>query len=246
MNLSGIAKQVGEKIVSNSPVLLTAIGVSGVVTTALLTARASFRAVETLGMYDDRIDMTPREMTELVWTEFIPPVAAGAVTVAAIIAANRVGSRRTAAVVAAYEIVERTHREYEDKVREHMGEAKERKVREELAQDRIDQVVGNREILIVGDKSLFLDDYSGRTFEATYQEVLAAQNWINYELNNQSLPTLSDFYDRIGLPHLGHSDRIGWDSSKQLELEIEAGKTANMQPCLVVTFKPLPGPVSCF
>lgn len=242
MNLQLLLKRAEGNLVANSPAILTAIGVTGAITTAVLTGRATLRAVEILGMKDDRIDLGHRETIKLVWMEYIPPVLSCGMTVGAIIMAHNVSSRRTAAVASAFAITEKAYTEYKDKVYELHGENKERKVRESIAQDKIDSVVGTREVIISEDKSLFLDAHSGRTFEATYQEVLAAQNWINYELLNNMHASLSDWYDRIGLPHTAGSDNIGWNCDTQLELEILAGTTKAMKPCLVVNFRKHPFP----
>lgn len=248
MNFNQLFHRAEATLVANSPALLTAIGVTGTITTALLTGRASIRAYQILedlddGHYKDSTDIDRREMLKLVWTEFIPPVISGGLTIGAIVCAHRVGSRRAAAVASAFAVTEKAYAEYKDKVYETLGEGKEKKIRDSIAQDQIDRVVGNREIIITGDQSMFLDSYSGRTFLASYQEVLAAQNYINYELLNNMHASLSDFYDRLGLDHTANSDNIGWNCDVQLDLEISAGTTKDMKPCLVINFRkhPFPG-----
>lgn len=250
-NIAQLAHNAEILIARNSPAILTAIGVTGTVLTAYLTGKASVRADRALdaASADPKYfngpnrEYTARDIVEITWKEFIPPALVGTGTIAAIIMANRIGTRRTAAVTAAYAITERAYTEYRDKVVELHGEKKERKVRESIAKDRFETTTRGREIEAPTDgKILCMDAYSGRLFYSTVEDIKAAQNWINYELLNNMHASLTDFYGRVGLSRTDASDNVGWNCDKQLELLFDWGSTDDQKPCCIVSFADLPFP----
>lgn len=245
MTFSSIIKTVQKYAVDNSPSLLTAVGVTGTITTAFLTGKASFKAAELIKNEQARLDMHetshPLETMEkvaLVWTAYIPAVVAGSCTVTSIVGANRIGSKRAAAMAAAYSISERAFAEYRDKVVEKLGEKKEQAYRDEIAQDRVRaNPVDNKQIIITGNGDvLCYDAFSGRYFMSQMETLKAAQNDTNYKVLNHGYQSLSDFYERIGLPATDASEELGWNIDKLLELEFSTTMSEDGRPCISFSF----------
>jgi hypothetical protein len=167
-------------------------------------------------------------------------------TVTAIILANRIGSRRTAAVAAAFSISEKTLSEYKEKVVERLGEKKAQEFRDSIAQDRINaNPVGNQQVIVTGGGTvLCYDEYTGRYFYSDMETLKKAQNDTNYEIINSNYASLSDFYSRIGLSRTASSDDVGWDSDRLLELEFSTTMSDDQRPCISVGF--LVGPTRGF
>jgi uncharacterized protein DUF6353 len=252
--LGSLAKRFERLIIDNSPVILTAIGVTGALTTAYLTGRASFRASDLIfeetmrinkktGIEDDPELLTAKEKIRLVWKLYIPPAVTGSLTIAAIISANQIGSRRAAALAAAYAISEKAFDEYRSKVVEKIGEKREQTVRDEIAQDRVNRMpVVDREVIVTGNGSVLCQDaFSGRYFLSDMETLRTAENDINYRVIHDSYASLSDFYELIGLPSTSVSDDVGWNLDKLLELKFSATLTeAAKKPCICVDFKVAP------
>ena len=233
----------------NSPVILTAIGVAGVVTTAYLTHRAALQADKIIreesgdnpDNYSDGFAGF-REKAQLTWKLYIPPVSVAAVTCISIIGANRIGTRRAAAVAAAYTISERAYDEYKAKVVEKLGETKEKAVRDEIAQDRVNKTAANREVIITtnGGSVLCLDAWSGRYFESDMETIRKAQNDINAQIIHADYARVDDYYDIIGLEHTTASPEFGWNTNKMMELDFSTTLVDEKTPCLVVSFASMP------
>lgn len=243
MGILGLAKRLQKLMVDNSPVILTAIGVTGVVTTAYLTGKASIKAYRILEENEITHDpLTPREKVALTWTCYIPPAMAAVATVAAIITANRVESRRAAALAVVYSLSEKAFEEYRSKVIEKMGEKKEQALRDEVAQDRISRQVGSREIIVTGNGSVLCHDaFTGRYFLCDHETIRRAENDINHRVIHDSYASLSDLYDLLGLAHTSFSDEVGWNLDKLLDIDISATLTEGTQkPCMVIDFKVAP------
>ena len=127
MNLSQVqqgVKNLGGVISRNSPAILTGLGCAGVLTTAILTGRATLRASEILKMEapDEQLPVT--EIVKLTWKVFIPPVLVGASSITCIIGSNSINQRRNAAISALYSLSETAFREYKEKVVEEIGKNK--------------------------------------------------------------------------------------------------------------------------
>lgn len=241
MNLAEIIKRAEKFTVDNSPVILTAIGVTGSLTTAYLTGKATFKAAEliqeTKGR-DEDLWMPADDKAKLIWKLYIPAASTAAITVIAIVGANRIGTRRAAAVAAAYTISEKAFVEYKEKVVEKLGEKKEQSVRDEIQQDRVKRrpVDENTVIVTGGGEVLCFDHFTGRYFKSDMESLKKAQNDLNYRILHHSYASLSDFYERIGLPATSFSEEVGWSSDQQLELLFSTCLSQDGRPCIAIDF----------
>lgn len=255
MTLSEILKRAEKLTIDNSPIILTTIGVTGSLTTAFLTGKASFKAAHILeaALEDKRIEiqddiprgiptLNNKEKIKLVWMLYIPAASTGVVTVVSIIASNRIGMRRAAAVAAAYSISEKAFVEYKEKVLEKFGENKERDVRDDLARDRVNEnPVSSTQVIITGGGDvLCYDAFTGRYFKSDMETLKKAQNDLNHKLLNDYYASLSDFYDLVGLPPTSYSDEVGWNSDKLLELQFSTVLSDDGRPCISIDFRMAP------
>lgn len=241
MNFKQIARTAGRKIDANSPTILTGIGVAGIFSTVALAVKGTALAVrvidneENAAGFDDWL--TPREKVELVWKLYIPTAASAGLTVAAIIGANHISSRRNAALVSLYTVAEGALKEYQDKVAEMFGEKKEAKVREEIAQDQLDATPMG-EVLITGKGAhMFFDSLSGRYFRSDVETVRRVQNDFNELLFNDMFVPLNELYDMLGLEPTEMGRHAGWDvQNGKLDIQFSAKIAADGEPCIVLGY----------
>lgn len=246
MNIGAIVGKARKAATDNAPTILTAIGVTGLVTTAVLTGKASFKAAEVLaeeknqrisdGLRDEYVDPTTQVKIELVWKYFVPAAATGAVTIACIICANHVSTRRTAALASAYSITQEAFQEYKTKVVEKLGEKKEQGIRDEIAQSKVDKTPPSSVVVIGQGEQLCLDGHSGRYFLSTLEEIKKAANDTNYQILSFDYASLTEFWDRLGLPKTAESDEVGWNVDCKLEIEIGHAISPDGRPCITVGF----------
>lgn len=247
MHVAALARKASKVFVDHSPAILTAFGISGTVTTAYLAAKAAYASRPALDEGFHKADLYKksfeiREQASLVWKMYIPAATTAVFTVTCIIAATKVGQRRTAALTAAYSITEKAFDEYRDKVTEKLGEKKEKAIRDEVNQDRVNNNPPSREIIVASGHVLCLETYSGRYFTSDMETLRRAQNDINAKLHREDVASLSDFYYIIGLPLTSHSTVVGWNSDKQMELKTGTALTDDGRPCITFEYnyiKPL-------
>jgi hypothetical protein len=143
--------------------------------------------------------------------------------------AHSVNSRRQAAFISAYTLVENRYRDYQQKVVDHMGEAKEQAVRDDIAQDYVNANPSHQSTIIVNDNDtqLFLDLLSGRHFLSTVEKVRKAENKLNYQLNNEAYASLNDFYDALGIPYISMGEELGWKSGRMVDVRLSTALDNN-------------------
>lgn len=248
MDFGILARRAGRVAADHSPTILTAISVTGTLATAYLTGKATLKAAEIIeenkssDPTSENYEITLKQKAELVWKQYIPAAGVAVVTIACMVAANRIGARRVAALATAYTIAEKAAVAYKDKVIETIGKKKEEAVRTAIAQDEVDRHPISRETVYIegGGSDLFRDSWSGRYFNSSKMALEKAELAINNQLNNDYSATLSDFYDLVGLERTDESDMIGWNSDCKLELEFNWASTADDRPCGVVRFRTVP------
>lgn len=256
-NLQGLAKQAEKFASDNSPAILTALGLTGVLTTAYLSGKASFKAYDVLeearkqksweltNQDDSPMPFTNKEKFQLLWKLYIPAVASATLTCGAIVLANRIGTRRTAAMTAAFTLSERAYSEYKDKVTETIGKNKAKKIRSDIAQDGVtrDDQRGQPALIITGEGTVPCKDaWSSQYFVSSMEDIKKAQNDTNWEVLNHGYASLTDFYMKVGggLEATKDSDNIGWNSDKLMEVYFDTALSDKNGPVLVMDFAVAP------
>lgn len=255
--ITEILKGFQQTVVKNSPAILTAIGVTGTISTAVLTARATHDALadlqimlwtqdaEHFATLDEVMSIPLKERVRLTWQHYLPPVAVGTVTIACVLGANHISTKRSTALVTAYSLTERAFAEYRDKVVEQIGANKEQKVRDAVAQDRVHaDPVSNSQVIITGrGKVLCYESYTARYFECDVETIRKAQNDINEQIINEMYATLNDFNRAIGLPYAGIGEDVGWNTDKMLDIRFSTVMAEDERtPCISIGYKDLPFP----
>lgn len=238
MNIKSIGTTVEKFTRNNSSTILTAVGICGVATTAYLSAKAGYKSAKIIA---DEEQTTPyplsgKEKFLLVWKCYIPATSSGAVAIAAIVGSASINARRTAALTAAYSLTERAFTEYKEKVVETLGDKKEKKLREEIAVDRVAANPPSNGVVVVGTGDILCYEmHTDRYFYSDMETIRRAQNTINAKLISEMEATLSDFYYLIDVPQTSSSSYSGWKSEKMLELSFST-LLHDGKPCLAFEY----------
>lgn len=237
----------------NSPLILTGVAVAGVVTTTVLAVKATFQAAEVIqeehavlleevGSSERMAPMTSRYKAELVWKLYIPAVATGVSTIACVVGANTISTRRNAALVSVYSLTETAFKEYRAKVAETIGDTKAQKIRDEVAKDRIDKnPVSNSEVIITGGgEQLCYESMSGRYFKSDMETIRRAMNDINARVINDMSASQNEFNDLIGLASTTYGEEVGWNLDHMLDIIFTAHLADDGRPCISLDYSVQP------
>lgn len=252
LSLTNMGVRIAKYAQDNAPAILTAVGVVGAVSAAYLTGKGTVKAIRLIEQeeaargydFEGGEHLTPLEKVQTTWQCYIPAAGTVVLTVIAIVASNRVSSRRATSVATALAIGEKAFSEYKDKVIEKFGEGKERTVRDDIAQDHVRNSPPDDRIVIITDGGHVLcrDEYSGRYFKSSVEEIRRAENDINKRIIQEGDVSLTDFYELIGLPRTSHSDDLGWNTDEFLEINFSTATTPDGKPCICFTFEVAPFP----
>lgn len=253
MHFGAIAKRALQLTVDHSPTILTALGAVGTVTATYLAARASFEARDIIRLKEAEDEVagipTPeprdllRQRVELTWKLYVPAAATCVASVACIISAAHVSSRRLATVAALYSIVDKSSEEYKQHVIEKIGERKEESIRDAIAQKRVENNYNpGCEIYGAETGELCYDKFSDRFFRSTIEDIRSAQNTLNHMLLQEGTALLSDLYSILELPIPAYAYEIGWNHDRLLEIQFSTTLAPGDKPCLSIEFKHDPGP----
>lgn len=242
MTAKQIAKQVERALRRNSSSILSTMAVTGTLATTALAIRDSFVAAEVIrhdegisGVSDDPV-VRFRERTKLVWKLYVPTGVSATVTIGCVVASQRIDSKRTAALTAAYAIADKAYGEYREKVVETLGATKEQALRDELAQSRVNQTFGGNEVIVADSKVMCMEMYTGRYFASTMEELRRALNDINMKILHNDAAYLGDLYHILGLSNNEAAWAMGWTSDRLLDFDYSTALTEDGKPCITVSF----------
>lgn len=243
-NLAQFVRSARKTIAKHSPEILTGIGLVGMGVTVVLTAKGTVKAVKILESersYND--SLTKVEVVKKTWKCYIPAAATGITSMACLVGASSANARRNAALATAYNISKATLSEYKDKVIETIGEKKEKEIKENIAQDKLNKNPISNSKVVVTEKgnTLCYDGVFGRYFMSDKYAIKDAMNNINRQIVNDMYASLNDFYDELGLPPVDIGYDLGWNiDDKRLDVEFDYGRADNDDPCLVIGFNVAP------
>lgn len=165
------------------------------------------------GMCYEPEPITKLDIVELTWKTYLPSVALAGLSILSIVGSNRISSRRTAALAAAYSLSETAFNEYKDKVTEIVGDKKAGLIEEKVAQDQVSKIpMIPDEIEETGyGNFLFLDPKSGRYFRSSKEFIDRVMVKINSQLMNEMWVPLNDFYDELGIRTTELGRDLGWN-----------------------------------
>ena len=217
-------------IKKHSPEILIGVGIAAGITAGISAVMATPKALTLIeeekrdrrkeamknsidGMVYEPEPITKLDMVELTWKTYLPSVALATLSVVSIIGSNRISSRRTAALAAAYSLSETAFSEYKDKVAETIGEKKAGIIEEKVAQDQIKSIpMLPDEIEETGHGAfLFLDPKSGRYFRSSKEFIDRVMVKLNNQLMNEMWVPLNDLYDELGIRTTELGRDLGWN-----------------------------------
>lgn len=249
--IASIARGARKLVTDNSPAILTAVAVVGVVSTAILAVKATPQAMIDIqeAESEQTEPLTVNQKIYLVGHHYVPAVVTGSLTITCIIGVTYIHTKRHAALISAYTLSEKVLHEYQEKVKEKFGEGKEQRVRDDIAQDTVNNNPPSEgKVVLTGNgEHLFMDKKSGRYFKSTVDRVRKAENKLNYELNNNSYASLNDFYGFLNIPPSEIGEELGWQSDHLVEIQFSTVLIGDDEenliegtPCIVITYSTTP------
>lgn len=241
MKLNQMVQKTKRTAKKNSPVILTAVGLTGMVTSTVLAVKATPLALDLIreAEFEKGEELTNKEIIKATWKPYMPAVGTAVFSMACIIGANSIHMRRSAALATAYKLSQSALHEFKDKAIEVVGEEKVSEIKQKISQDKVDKDPVSKTEVIITDKgkTLVYDTISGRYFESSVEEIKKVVNELNRDMLSDMYISLNQFYSAVGLPNTKTGYDLGWQCDKGL-IEVDFGATIadDGRPCITIDF----------
>lgn len=226
----------------HAPAMLFGAGVVGVVATVVLASRATLKLHEVIDEAQETLDKVAnlehatysekdrQRDTALVYFKtgskivgmYLPAIAVGVVSIAALTGSHVILTRRNVALTAAYAAIEKGFREYRERVVKEMGEDKDREFRygseTRTIVEETETGPVTKEVTRIGDglpsiyARWFDDSCSAWQKQPEYNRLFlrCQQNYANDLLNAKGWLTLNDVYECLGMKKSQAGMIVGW------------------------------------
>lgn len=253
--------QKGVRIINqNSPTILTGIAVLGIVGIVVTTVKATPKALEILEEKQKKLEeLEERQKTKNDETEFdykkekrialldtglklaktyCPVIIISGLTIAAVIFANRINIKRLATVASLYSASDSALKEWKNKTLETVGKSKEAEINGKVNDESLlKHPLDRSNVVITGNgETLCYDKMSGRYFKSDAEYIRKIMNDFNFQLHNEFVLSLNEFYEMLGLDSIDLAEDIGWNANNPLEVRFDSRLASNGSPCLVLDY----------
>lgn len=194
----------------HSSTILTCVGAVGVVSTAIMAAKATPKAIKILeeAKWEKGGELTKFETFNVTAPIYIPSFIMGAATIACIFGANVLNKQKQAALTSAYAVLNNYHKEYRNKLIALHGKEMDEQIRNEMAREHCNYHAQKMDI--PDGKALFYEEISGESIARYEREIMDAEYHINRNFVQRGYASLNEFYELLGLPQTDYGDELGW------------------------------------
>lgn len=243
----------GLKLKKHSPEILVAAGVIGTVTSAVMACKATLKVNDILTDAKDQLNTIhecvsdpqmkgkyteedAKKDTTIVYTQtgvklvklYGPSVALGVLSITSILASNNILRKRNVALAAAYTTIDKSFKEYRNRVIERFGKEVDRELKYNIKKQKVEETVTDPEtgkekkvkktIDVAGPElaspyARFYDDGCNsweKDAEANLFFLRAEQNLANDRLRARGYLFLNEVYERLGIPTTKAGQVVGW------------------------------------
>ena len=277
VNVKPFVKACKVGLTKNAPTILTMTGITAMASSTYWAVKATPKALalkekaeveknkkagtfknQKMHYYDEKegafvdgfqnwVPLTKLEIVQTCWRCYAPAFITGILGAACLIGANSMNLRKNAALAAAYALSETNFKEYREKTLEEVGEKKEEKIRNAVAEEKITKnPVNTSTVLETGNgDTLCYDAICGRYFKSSIENLRSNLVDLNMSLMKEGSISLNEYYALIGLPEGEFTYYLGWNLNEcyeKVELNPHAILTPDEKrtPCMVLEFKPAP------
>ena len=262
--VSGVVNQIGFQLKKHSPEILVVAGVAGTIVAGIMACKATVKATGVLDDAKQEIDKihermehgcteagqeytaddSKKELTAAYLKTgvelgklYAPSIALGALSVTGILASNNILRKRYIASAAAYATIDKSFKEYRNRVIEQFGEEVDHKLRFNAKPKEIVETItdenGNEQTVTVVRNCVNPEDVSGyaryfeeltrdengQTIKNPYWEnnpdynlmfLKSQQRYFNQLLVTKKRVFLNEVYEALGLPVSKAGQVVGW------------------------------------
>lgn len=258
-NVTRFFKHAGVLVKKNSPHILTAIGIGGMLSATVMAVKATPKAMRLIeaekAKREEDEKLKPVDVVKVAWKPYIPAAVTTVVSVGCLVGANTVHAKRTAAFATAYKISETALKEYKEAAVEVVGEETAKEIKEKMVEKRLEKIdekkietKGGRRCscsvdMMPSHNILYHDVLFDKYFYSDELTVEKAVLAINKKMFANQYASLNEFYDELGVDNTEIGEQLGWNISRDDELEVSANVldwSKDGRPCVLLEYHKAP------
>lgn len=240
----------------NRPLILTALGVGGMIATAVMAYKSYPVVTDKIAEKGDEIyeqegeerPLTKMETAKVYAKCLWPTFLMGGASALMIGLGHKEQIKRTSALATAYYLSESTLKEYQEKVIEEIGEKKEKAIRDKVSTSKMEKVEPPQTVILTDDnKPWICDSVTGCYFRMNYEKFRRIVAEANLLMFKRDFLSVSDLYEllEVELPPNGSEFQLlGWSAN---DGDIEIYTTSALRdirgetvPCMVLEYRTRP------
>lgn len=250
---SRLIGKAGLQLKKHSPEILMVTGIVGTVASTVLACKATTKVSKIMEEKNEVIDQIHRcvESEEIEYTEddskkdltivyvqtgvklaklYAPAIALGTLSIAGIVSGHHILKKRNIALAAAYAVVDKSFKEYRERVVDRFGEALDRELRYNIKAKEVEEIVVDKDGKETIEKKIvntienpsegiseyakffdvFNTDEHQKDPEYNLMFLRRQQEWANEVLKSRGHLFLNEVYDMLGIPRTKAGQVVGW------------------------------------
>lgn len=204
----------------NSSTILSAVASIGVISTAILAAKATPKALDLIDQaeYEKGDKLTTLEKINVTGLCFTPAILSGIATISCIFGANYLNKKQQASLVSAYMLLDRKFKDYRHGVQMEFGEYDDKDVDIKVYRHSMD----TEDIIKPNDDEILVYDiFNRRYFNTTKEKLKEVNHKINKKLHTEDYVCVNDIYKMLGEELLETGTAFGWSTQANFEISWE-------------------------
>ena len=254
--INSFLRKTGQAVVKNAPHLLMGIGTVSSVSAVIFAAQATpaakdayYKAKYSKGIdggveYEcvDSVKLTIPETVKACGKYYIPAVSMEVLSLFCFWAAHGIDIRRQAVLSGLCATAQEALRDYQQKVKELIGDKAEKEVRNAVAQDKVDSLPPPQNVVVMAEDTNLWCIIDGQYFLSNYLKIKSAENDANHEMIQHMYLSQTDLYflldpERKYLKPTENSGQIGWNVDEMLVLDVDTAFGPDHKPILSINYR---------
>lgn len=221
--MNKIKSHIMREVKRNSSTILSVVAGVGVISTAVLSAKATPKALDLIDQaeYEKGEKLTILEKINVTGLCYTPAILSGLATITCIFGANYLNKKQQATLLSAYALLDRKFKYYRHGVQMEFGSHYDDNGKDFDAE--VYKYTMNTDDIQKpnDDEILVYDMFSRRYFNTTKDKLKEVEYNINKKLHTEDYVCLNDVYKLLGEEPLDIGDAFGWSTQANFEISWE-------------------------
>ena len=238
IDVKSIVKSISVSASKHAPEILTGMGIASMLSAVVLAVKATPTVEKNI---NEAHANTFIEKVKISWKPYLPAGIAMIFGTSCLIGSTSVALRRNTILATAYELSEATLNNYTEKVKETVGETKERQIREEIAASKAQDGYDPNNIIHTKYGEVLCKDLpTGRYFTSNIDRIRLVAREIIELTNRDDTCDWNEFYYRLGLEETTMGDILGWTRTNPIDISYGSALLDDGRTCMTINYRVYP------